>query len=134
MSSPVYAQPQYTHERSIIADRTLLRLSATLLLIFTWGYRLDSYDLLIGGGRGSGFNFVDHQWMLPGLLLLGILTGASAMIVAVSAWMGQVRTSLVAIMVSVAAAAIVQQALPFYFARVTPPAVSRARNEPETPT
>ena len=33
MSSPVYAQPQYTHERSIIADRTLLRLSATLLFV-----------------------------------------------------------------------------------------------------
>src|SRR5947209_2723006 len=33
MSIPVYAQPQHTHEGSITVDRTLLRLSATLLLV-----------------------------------------------------------------------------------------------------
>ena len=33
MSVPVYAQLQHTHGRSITADRTLLRLSATLLFV-----------------------------------------------------------------------------------------------------
>ena len=53
--------------------RHLSALAALLLLITMWSYRLESYDLLIkGSGEDGVFTYIDHQWVLPGLLLLSI--------------------------------------------------------------
>src|SRR5436190_16210326 len=76
--------------------RHLTVLAALLLLITMWSYRLESYDLLIrGSGEEGVFSYVDHQWLLPGLLLLSIATAAGAITVLLSGWTGQLRTSLV---------------------------------------
>jgi uncharacterized membrane protein (UPF0182 family) len=59
--------------------RHLSVLAALLLFITMWSYRLESYDLLLNGsGERGAFSYVDHQWLLPGLLLLSIVTAAAA--------------------------------------------------------
>ena len=110
-------------------------LVAIVLLICTWSYRLDSYELLSGGSHdGAGFGYADHQWMLSGLLALSLGTAASALTVAISSWMGQLRTSLVALMVVIGMAGIVSQVLPFAFYRSTSPTAARRANEPYVAT
>jgi uncharacterized membrane protein (UPF0182 family) len=108
--------------------RHLSVLAAALLLITMWSYRLESYDLLI---RGSGdervFSYVDHQWLLPGLLLLSIATAAAAITVLLSGWTGQLRTSFVAVTVIVVLSLTVQELVPLIVRRVTPKTVQLAR-------
>ncbi|HEX7595293.1 MAG TPA: UPF0182 family protein, partial [Gemmatimonadaceae bacterium] len=75
-------------------------LAALLLLITMWSYRLESYELLIrGSGEGGVFSYVDHQWLLPGLVILSVATAAAAITVLLSGWTGQLRTSFVAVTV-----------------------------------
>jgi uncharacterized membrane protein (UPF0182 family) len=104
-------------------------LAAILLLVCAWSYRLDSYALLSGGNHdGAGFGYVDHQWMLSGLLALSLATAATALTVAVSAWMGQLRTSLIAIIVAIGLAGFVEEILPFVYYRSTSAETARAEN------
>jgi uncharacterized membrane protein (UPF0182 family) len=115
--------------------RHLGLLAALALLLCTWSYRLDSYELLSGGGRdGAAFGYLDHRWLLPGLLALALATAAIAITVAISSWMGQLRSSLIAIMVAVGLAAVVQEILPFVFFRSTPQAEERRENAPYAAT
>lgn len=106
-------------------------LAALFLLVCTWSYRLDAYELLTNGGHdGSGFTFFDHQWMLPGLVALSLATVATALTVAISAWMGQLRTSLIAIMVAIGLAGIVNEILPFAVGQSMTPEAERNANAP----
>jgi uncharacterized membrane protein (UPF0182 family) len=106
-------------------------LAALLLLLFTWSYRLDSYELLSGVGRdGALFGYFEHQWMLPGLLGLALATAATGITIAISAWMGQLRTSLIAIMFAIGLAAIVHEVIPFVFFRATSESEETADNAP----
>ena len=108
--------------------RHLSVLAALLLLITMWSYRLESYDLLIrGSGEERVFSYVDHQWLLPGLLLLSIATGAAAITVLLSGWTGQLRTSFVAVTVIVVLSVTVQEIVPLIVRRVTPKSVQVAR-------
>lgn len=110
-------------------------LAAMLLLVFTWDYRLAAYDLLSGAGPdGAGFGYMDHRWMAPGLLALPLATAAIAIVVAISAWMGQLRTSLVAIMVAIGLAAIAREVVPFVFSRATSQQAMRDENAPYVAT
>ncbi|HEV7839659.1 MAG TPA: UPF0182 family protein [Gemmatimonadaceae bacterium] len=113
---------------SAYVRRHLSVLAALLLLITMWSYRLESYDLLI---RGSGvdrvFSYVDHQWLLPGLLLLSIATAAAAITVLLSGWTGQLRTSFVAVTVIVLLSVTVQEIVPLIVHRFTPNPVELAR-------
>ena len=103
-------------------------LAAVLLLITMWSYRLESYDLLIrGSGEERVFSYVDHQWLLPGLLLLSIATAATAITVLLSGWMGQLRTSFVAVTVIVVLSVTVQEIVPLVVQRVTSKTVQLAR-------
>jgi uncharacterized membrane protein (UPF0182 family) len=100
--------------------RHLTVLAALLLLITVWSYRLESYDLLSrGSGEGGVFSYVDHQWLLPGLLLLAMATAAAAITVLVSGWTGQLRTSFVAVTVIVILSVTVQQVIPLIVRRFT---------------
>jgi uncharacterized membrane protein (UPF0182 family) len=93
--------------------RHLSVLAALLLLITMWSYRLEAYDLLIRSDqRGRGFSFIDHQWLLPGLLILSIVTAAVAITVLLSGWTGQLRTSFVAVTVIVVLSITVQEIVP----------------------
>ena len=108
--------------------RHLSVLAALLLLITMWSYRLESYDLLIrGSGEDRVFSYVDHQWLLPGLLLLSIATAAAAITVLLSGWTGQLRTSFVAVTVIVVLSVMVQEIVPLVVRRVTPKTVQLAR-------
>src|SRR3954470_7418106 len=108
--------------------RHLSVLAALLLLITMWSYRLESYDLLIrGSGEDGTFSFVDHQWLLPGLVLLSIVTAAAAITVLLSGWMGQLRTSFVAVTVVIILSITVQEIIPVVVRRVTPVAQQIAR-------
>jgi uncharacterized membrane protein (UPF0182 family) len=108
--------------------RHLTVLAALLLLITMWSYRLESYDLLIrGSGEDGVFSYVDHQWLLPGLLLLSIATAAAAITVLLSGWTGQLRTSFVAVTVIVILSVAVQQVVPLIVRRFTSKTVQATR-------
>ena len=108
--------------------RHLSVLAALLLLITMWSYRLESYDLLIrGSGEAGVFSYVDHQWILPGLLLLSIATAAAAITVLLSGWTGQLRTSFVAVTVIVVLSVTVQEVVPLIVRRFTSNTVQIAR-------
>jgi uncharacterized membrane protein (UPF0182 family) len=115
-------------QMSAYVRRHLTVLAALLLLITMWSYRLKSYDLLIrGSGEDRVFSYVDHQWLLPGLLLLSIATAAAAITVLLSGWMGQLRTSFVAVTVIVVLSVTVQEIVPLVVRRVTPKPALLAR-------
>jgi uncharacterized membrane protein (UPF0182 family) len=108
--------------------RHLSVLAALLLLITMWSYRLESYDLLIRGSAEEGvFSYVDHQWLLPGLLLLSIVTAAAAITVLLSGWTGQLRTSFVAVTVVVILSVAVQEVVPLVVRRFTSKTVQLSR-------
>jgi uncharacterized membrane protein (UPF0182 family) len=111
--------------------RHLSVLAALLLLITMWSYRLESYDLMIRGGGDSGvFSYVDHQWLLPGLLLLSIATAAAAITVLLSGWTGQLRTSFIAVTVVIVLSIVVQEIVPLLVARMTPRDKQLVRERP----
>ncbi len=117
------------------ARRHLGILAALLLLVCTWSYRLDSYELLSGGGHdSSAFGYFDHKWMLAGLLALSLATAATAITVVISAWMGQLRTSLIALMVAIGLAAVVQEIVPFVYHRSTSEREARREDAPYVAT
>jgi len=115
--------------------RHLSVLAALLLLVTVWSYRLQSYDLLIhGSGEGDLFSYVDHQWLLPGLLLLSIATAAGAITVLLSGWTGQLRTSFVAVTVIVVLSVTVQEIVPLLVRRFSSRDTQSARDRPYAAT
>jgi uncharacterized membrane protein (UPF0182 family) len=115
--------------------RHLSVLAALLLLVTMWSYRIESYELMIrGGGEGGVFSYVDHQWLLPGLLLLWIVTAAVAITVLLSGWAGQLRTSFIAVTVIVVLSVSVQEIVPFVVRRFTPTDVQVVRERPYATT
>lgn len=120
---------------SVRVRRHLSVLAALLLLITMWSYRLESYQLMIrGGGEGGVFSYVDHQWLLPGLLLLWIATAAVAIIVLLSGWTGQLRTSFVAVTAIGILSITIQQIVPLVVRRFTPREVQMVRERPYVAT
>lgn len=106
-------------------------LAALLLLLCAWGYRIDSFDLIARAGHdGTGFTFFDHRWLMPALLALSLATVAIALTVAVSAWMGQLRTGLGAIIAAIFLAGVVKEALPFVYFRLTSQKEEQRQNAP----
>ena len=120
---------------SVRVRRHLSVLAALLLLITMWSYRLESYDLMIrGGGEGGVFSYVDHQWLLPGLLLLWIATAAVAITVLLSGWTGQLRTSFVAVTAIVVLSISIQEIVPLVVRRFTPMEAQMVRERPYVAT
>src|SRR4051812_29460536 len=115
--------------------RHLSVLAALLLLITMWSYRLESYDLLIKGtGEEGVFSYVDHQWLLPGLLLLSIATAAAAITVLLSGWTGQLRTSFIAVTAIVVLSISVQEIIPWMVKRFTAREAQMVRERPYVAT
>src|SRR5207237_2706420 len=97
--------------------------------------RLESYDLLIRGtGEDGVFSYVDHQWVLPGLLRLSIATAAGAIPVLLSGWTGQLRTSFIAVTVIVVLAVGTQELIPWMVGRFTPRETQIIRERPYAAT
>ena len=115
--------------------RHLSVLAALLLLITMWSYRLESYQLLIrGSGEDGVFSYVDHQWLLPGLLLLSIATAAGAITVLLSGWTAQLRTSFVAVTVIVVLSVSVQEIVPWIVQRSASSGARMVRERPYVAT
>jgi len=115
--------------------RHLSVLAALLLLITMWSYRLESYQLLIrGSGEDGVFSYVDHQWLLPGLLLLSIATAAGAITVLLSGWTAQLRTSFVAVTVIVVLSISVQEIVPWVVQRFASSDARMVRERPYVAT
>ncbi|HJQ12744.1 MAG TPA: UPF0182 family protein [Gemmatimonadaceae bacterium] len=115
--------------------RHLSVLAALLLLITMWSYRLQSYDLLINGNGEEGvFSYIDHQWLLPGLLLLSIATAAGAITVLLSGWTGQLRTSFIAVTVIVVLSVTIQEIIPLSVRRFTSAEAQMVRERPYAAT
>lgn len=111
--------------------RHLSVLAALLLLITVWSYRLQSYDLLIrGSGEQGVFSYVDHQWLLPGLVILSVATAAAAITVLLSGWMGQLRTSFVVVTAIVIMSIAIQEVVPLLVRRFTPRETQMVRERP----
>lgn len=106
-------------------------LAALLLLITMWSYRLESYELLIrGSGDGGVFSYVDHQWLLPGLVILSVATAAAAITVLLSGWTGQLRTSFIAVTVIVVLSVGVQEIVPLLVRHFTAREAQMVRERP----
>jgi uncharacterized membrane protein (UPF0182 family) len=115
--------------------RHLSVLAALLLLITMWSYRLESYELMIrGSGEGGVFSYVDHRWLLPGLVILSIGTAAAAITVLLSGWTGQLRTSFIAVTVVVVLSVAVQEIVPILVRRFTPPETQIVQERPYAAT
>ncbi|MDP9204178.1 MAG: UPF0182 family protein [Gemmatimonadota bacterium] len=120
---------------SVRVRRHLSVLAALLLLLTMWSYRVGSYDLMIrGGGEQGVFSYVDHHWLLPGLLLLWIATAAAAITVLLSGWTGQLRTSFVAVTVIVVLSVSIQEIVPLMVRRFTPKEAQLVRERPYVAT
>ncbi len=115
--------------------RHLSVLAAAILLLTVWSYRLASYDLLIQTqGESGSFSYIDHQWLLPGLLILSIATTAAAATVLFSGWTGQLRTSFIAVTAVVLLSISVQEIAPLVVRRLTPAQVLAVRERPYADT
>jgi uncharacterized membrane protein (UPF0182 family) len=90
--------------------------------------------MIRGGGEQGVFSYVDHPWLLPGLLLLWIVTAAVAITVLLSGWTGQLRTSFVAVTVIVVLSVSVQEIVPLVVRRFTPLEVQMVRERPYVAT
>ncbi len=109
--------------------------AAIILLLTVWSYRLASFDLLIQGpGETGAFSYLEHQWLLPGLLILSIATTAAAATVLFSGWTGQLRISLVAVTGVIILSIAVQEVTPLVVRRFTAPEALATNELPYTAT
>ena len=96
-----------------------------------WSYRLEAYELLIrGAGEGGVFSYVDHQWLLPGLLLLWIATAAAAITVLVERVDGPAAHELLRRNDDRRAFHIRSEVVPLMVRRLTPNEVQMVRERP----
>ncbi len=116
---------------STLVRRHLSVLATIILLLTMWSYRLASYDLLIQTATETrSFSYVEHQWLLPGLLILSIATAAAAATMLFSGWTGQLRTSFVAVTAVIILSIAVQAVVPLIVGRFTPADAMAASERP----
>lgn len=78
--------------------RHLAILVAVLLLMFAWSYRLDALTALLrGSGPDGTFTFTDLHASIQVSVVLSIFALATALVVGVFGWLGQIRVALSAI-------------------------------------
>lgn len=87
--------------------------SAFLLLLIAWGFRLDSFDLLIhGSGVRETFTAFDHRVLYPYLIALSICTAACGVLVAWTGWIGYQRAMLGSLLMVLVAGPLGRVGLP----------------------
>ncbi|MDB4905681.1 MAG: hypothetical protein JWO05_465 [Gemmatimonadetes bacterium] len=93
--------------------RHLTVLGGVLLLLLSWHYRLEMFEVLsYGGGEGGAFTYVDHRVSVPGSLVLSISTLVAALIVMFAGWTGQRRMASFAVVGVVALSLSIRQVAP----------------------
>lgn len=103
--------------RRVIASthvrRHLSVLSALVLLLLAWSYRLDAFDVLRAGSGPDGlFLRVDHVVTLKVDLVLSIMSGIAALLVLRAGWFGQLRMAFITLSVVLVAALGLRHTLP----------------------
>jgi hypothetical protein len=87
--------------------------SAFLLLLIAWGFRLDSFDLLIhGSGVREAFTAFDHRVLYPYFIALSICTAACGVLVAWTGWIGYQRAMLGSLLMVLVAGPLGRVGLP----------------------
>ena len=120
---------------SVHARRHVSALAALALLLLAWSYRLDAYDALVSGrGAGGAFTYIDHEWMVPAYLFMGIATVAAAALVLAAGWNGQARTSFLTLTAVLVLSLTTLHLVPFLMEQASPAALQRARNRPYAAT
>lgn len=89
-------------ERQLIANhhvrRHLTVLGALVLLLLSWSYRLDAYEMLLWGSGFDGlFTAIDHRYTTRIDVALAVATFAAALIVLRTGWIGQVRAAFITV-------------------------------------
>lgn len=93
--------------------RHLTILGGILLVLFAWGFRLESYQMLLhGSGVGGAFAAVDLQVRVPGSLVLAATSLAAGLLVIGAGFGGQVRLAFFAVSVMLLLSGIVRLVLP----------------------
>jgi hypothetical protein len=93
--------------------RHLTALGALVLLLLSWSYRLDAYELLLWGSGFDGlFTAVDHRYTARIDLTLAVATFAAALIVLRTGWIGQVRAAFITVTLVLVASLALRQAGP----------------------
>ncbi len=93
--------------------RHLTALGALVLLLLSWSYRLDAYELLLWGSGFDGlFTAVDHRYTARIDVALAVATFAAALIVLRTGWIGQVRAAFITVTLVLVASLVLRQAGP----------------------
>jgi len=117
------------------ARRHIAVLGAMLVLFVAWGFRLDTYDLIVAAPHGGGyFTAFDHQWIAPIDFTLCLVALGIGVVLLVAGWMGQTLLAWISISLILACAFVSKLVLPVV-ARYTTNAPSYvARNKPYAQT
>jgi uncharacterized protein len=111
--------------------RHLFTLGAVLLLLMSWSYRLDAYELLLSGSGPLGtFSAIDHQVGLPSMLVLSALAVAAAMLMFWSGWTGQIRLAFFTLTTVLLGALVLREIVPTVAERFVRPADPEVRDQP----
>lgn len=106
---------------SAYVRRHLALLAGAMLLMLAWRARLRSYTLLFDGSGPDGtFTAVDHRWLLPAYVLLGLAIVAAAVLFVSSSWSRQRGLSLAALSGALAAWLGVMHVLPLLLGTPAP--------------
>jgi uncharacterized membrane protein (UPF0182 family) len=98
--------------------RHLSVLGALVLLLLSWSYRLDGFDLLLAGGGPDGlFLRVDHRVTLRMDSVLAYGSAIAALIILRTGWVGQLRAAFVTLTVVLLAAVGLRHGVPALLAR-----------------
>ena len=95
--------------------RHLSALSAFLLLLLAWSYRLDIYGaLLAGSGPNNAFSYADHHTVIPISIWLAYLTAGTALAVLYFGWIGQVRAAWMTLVAVLLVSVLLRHVTPLF--------------------
>jgi len=116
---------------SMYVRRHFTILAGVMLLMLAWSFRLDMYSLLTqGSGTDGTFSWVDHQYGIPGNLLLSILTLGAGLIVMWAGSVGQFRLAVVSVLSVVVMSLVAREVVPAAAQRLGSDIERAAREHP----
>ena len=116
---------------SMYVRRHFTILAGVMLLMLAWSFRLDMYALLTQGSGADGtFSWVDHQYGIPGNLLLSILTLGAGLIVMWAGSVGQFRLAAVSVLSVVVMSLVAREVVPAAAQRIGTDGERSARERP----
>ena len=116
---------------STYVRRHLTVLGALLLLTLAWSYRLDAYEVLLGGSGPEGqFTQIDYKVSIPANWGLAVFTMCAALLVLLAGWAGQVRVAFAAATAVLVLSVVLRQVAPTLVRHFAEPGDPVARERP----